>query len=258
MPGGTGASERDEHPAGGWLRPCVTVRERSGCSGWFWSCWSSRESGRRARSPRDRPLTLADDFQSGPGAVWRLQRVLADALKSVPDPAGQDRNVLQITLRTGDMAESGGVAERAELVRGQPPPPPDRHRRLVQLPAVRPDRLSGGRPAPRPRAVEAGLRRLRGRPQPGHRQPLPERGLLDHHPRGRQARRALRGEGRHPRALEPARLPPQADAHARRLPSGVAQRPPGRRPQGLRWGTRTISTASTSRSVSIATPSPSR
>ena len=69
-----------------------------------------------ARSVAEGPtVTLADDFQSGPGSVWRLQRVLADALKSVPDPAGQDRNVLPITLRTGDMAESGGVAERAEL-----------------------------------------------------------------------------------------------------------------------------------------------
>src|SRR5262245_35020977 len=56
-----------------------------------------------ARSVADGPtLTLADDFQTGAGSVWRLQRVRADALRSVPDPAGQDRNVLAITLRTGD------------------------------------------------------------------------------------------------------------------------------------------------------------
>ena len=69
-----------------------------------------------ARSVADGPtLTLADDFPSGPGSVWQLQRIKSDGLKSVPDPAGQDRNVLAITLRTGDMAESGGVGERAEL-----------------------------------------------------------------------------------------------------------------------------------------------
>ena len=69
-----------------------------------------------ARSVADGPmLTLGDDFQTGPGSVWQLQRVRADGLKSVPDPAGQDRNVLAITLRTGDMADSGGVSERAEL-----------------------------------------------------------------------------------------------------------------------------------------------
>jgi hypothetical protein len=69
-----------------------------------------------ARSVADGPtLTLADDFPSGPGSVWQLQRIKSDGLKSVPDPAGQDRSVLAITLRTGDMAESGGVGERAEL-----------------------------------------------------------------------------------------------------------------------------------------------
>lgn len=61
------------------------------------------------------PLALADDFQAGPGPIWRLQRIRADALKAVPDPAGKDRNVLAITLRTGAMADSGGESERAEL-----------------------------------------------------------------------------------------------------------------------------------------------
>src|SRR5262245_27205609 len=69
-----------------------------------------------SRSVADGPtLTLADDFQNGAGSAGRRQRVRADAPRSVPDPAGQDRNVLAITLRTGDMAVSGGVSERAEL-----------------------------------------------------------------------------------------------------------------------------------------------
>jgi hypothetical protein len=61
------------------------------------------------------PLSLADDFQNGPGPVWQLRRIKSDGLKSVPDPTGEDRKVMEVTLRTGDMAEAGGVGERAEL-----------------------------------------------------------------------------------------------------------------------------------------------
>ena len=60
-------------------------------------------------------MSLADDFPSGPGPIWRLQRIRPDALTSVPDPTGADRKVLAITLRTGDMADGGGTSERAEL-----------------------------------------------------------------------------------------------------------------------------------------------
>ena len=61
------------------------------------------------------PISLADDFRGTVGAIWRLQRVRADALTVVPDPTGPTRDVLAITLRAGDMADSGGVTERAEL-----------------------------------------------------------------------------------------------------------------------------------------------
>ena len=60
-------------------------------------------------------ISIGDDFRSGVGPIWRLQRVRADALTAVPDPTGLDRNVLAITLRAGDMADSGGITERAEL-----------------------------------------------------------------------------------------------------------------------------------------------
>ena len=67
-----------------------------------------------ARSIAEGPtLTLADDFENGPGPVWQLQRIKSDGLRPVRDPAGLDRNVLEITLRTGDKAE--GIGERAEL-----------------------------------------------------------------------------------------------------------------------------------------------
>ena len=71
-----------------------------------------------ARSVADGPgpaISLADDFRGTVGPIWRLQRVRADALTVVPDPAGLDREVLAITLRSGDMADSGGTTERAEL-----------------------------------------------------------------------------------------------------------------------------------------------
>jgi hypothetical protein len=62
-----------------------------------------------------RPISIADDFQGGVGAIWRLQRIRPDAIATVRDPAGLDRDVVAITLRSGDMADSGGVSERAEL-----------------------------------------------------------------------------------------------------------------------------------------------
>lgn len=71
-----------------------------------------------ARAAADGPAStvpLADDFRTGPGPIWRLQRVRADALTSVPDPTGSDWSVLAITLRAGDMADGGGTSERAEL-----------------------------------------------------------------------------------------------------------------------------------------------
>ena len=68
-----------------------------------------------AGSGADAPISLADDFRGTVGAIWRLQRVRADALTVVPDPTGPTRDVLAITLRAGDMADSGGVTERAEL-----------------------------------------------------------------------------------------------------------------------------------------------
>ena len=60
-------------------------------------------------------VSLADDFRGGVSPIWRLQRVRADALTVVRDPTGVDRDVLAITLRSGDMADSGGITERAEL-----------------------------------------------------------------------------------------------------------------------------------------------
>jgi Polysaccharide lyase len=60
-------------------------------------------------------ISLADDFRGGVGPIWRLQRVRADALTVVRDPTGLDRDVLAITLRSGDLADSGGTTERAEL-----------------------------------------------------------------------------------------------------------------------------------------------
>jgi Polysaccharide lyase len=70
------------------------------------------------RSVADGPapmVSLADDFRGTVGPIWRLQRIRADALTVVPDPTGVDRDVLAITLRSGDMADSGGTTDRAEL-----------------------------------------------------------------------------------------------------------------------------------------------
>jgi Polysaccharide lyase len=70
------------------------------------------------RSVADGPgltIPIADDFRGGVGPIWRLQRIRADALTVVPDPTGLDRNALAITLRAGDLADSGGISERAEL-----------------------------------------------------------------------------------------------------------------------------------------------
>jgi hypothetical protein len=71
-----------------------------------------------ARSGADKPappLSLADDFRGAVGPVWQLQRIRPDAITVVRDPTGSDRDVLAITLRAGDMADSAGTTERAEL-----------------------------------------------------------------------------------------------------------------------------------------------
>lgn len=71
-----------------------------------------------ARSEADRPappISLADDFRGAVGPVWQLQRIRPDAITVVRDPAGLDREVVAITLRSGDMADSAGASERAEL-----------------------------------------------------------------------------------------------------------------------------------------------
>jgi hypothetical protein len=71
-----------------------------------------------ARSGADNPvppLSLADDFRGAVGPIWQLQRIRKDAITVVRDPTGLDRDVVAITLRSGDMADSGGVSERAEL-----------------------------------------------------------------------------------------------------------------------------------------------
>ena len=62
-----------------------------------------------------RPISIADDFQGGVGAIWRLQRIRPDAIATVRDPTGLHRDVVAITLRSGDIADSGGATERAEL-----------------------------------------------------------------------------------------------------------------------------------------------
>jgi Polysaccharide lyase len=62
-----------------------------------------------------RTVSLADDFRGAVGSIWRLQRIRKDAITVVRDPAGQDRDVVAITLRSGDMADSTGTSERAEL-----------------------------------------------------------------------------------------------------------------------------------------------
>jgi hypothetical protein len=64
---------------------------------------------------RSRTISIADDFRGAVGPIWRLQRVRKDALTVVPDPTGLDRDVLAITLRAGDLADSAGTTERAEL-----------------------------------------------------------------------------------------------------------------------------------------------
>jgi hypothetical protein len=68
-----------------------------------------------AADERGATISLADDFRGGVGPIWRLQRIRADSLTVVPDPAGVDRSALAIALRSGDMADSGGTTERAEL-----------------------------------------------------------------------------------------------------------------------------------------------
>ncbi len=62
-----------------------------------------------------RPISIADDFQGGVGPIWRLQRIRPDAIATVRDPTGLPRDVVAITLRSGDIADNGGVTERAEL-----------------------------------------------------------------------------------------------------------------------------------------------
>jgi hypothetical protein len=61
------------------------------------------------------PISLADDFRGAVGPVWQLQRIRPEAITVVRDPTGLDRDVVAITLRSGDMADSAGVSERAEL-----------------------------------------------------------------------------------------------------------------------------------------------
>jgi hypothetical protein len=61
------------------------------------------------------PISLADDFRGAVGPVWQLQRIRPDAITVVRDPTGLDRDVVAITLRSGDMADATGVSERAEL-----------------------------------------------------------------------------------------------------------------------------------------------
>jgi len=62
-----------------------------------------------ARSVAEGPtLTLADDFQSGPGSVWRLQRVRADALKSVVDKHGVN---LMATICASDKATLSSLVD---------------------------------------------------------------------------------------------------------------------------------------------------
>ena len=61
------------------------------------------------------PISLADDFRGVVGPIWQLQRIRPDAVTVVRDPTGVDRDVLTITLRAGDMADSAGTTERAEL-----------------------------------------------------------------------------------------------------------------------------------------------
>ena len=62
-----------------------------------------------------RPISIADDFQGGVGPIWRLQRIRPDAIATVRDPTGLPRDVVAITLRSGDLADDGGATERAEL-----------------------------------------------------------------------------------------------------------------------------------------------
>ena len=64
---------------------------------------------------RGATISIADDFRGAVGPIWRLQRVRKDALTVVRDPTRLDRDVLAITLRSGDLADSGGTTERAEL-----------------------------------------------------------------------------------------------------------------------------------------------
>lgn len=72
-------------------------------------------AGGSAADEQGTRIFLADDFHDGPGPIWRLQRIRADALTVVPDPSGAERSVLKIRLRSGDMADSAGTTDRAEL-----------------------------------------------------------------------------------------------------------------------------------------------
>ena len=191
-------------------------------------CSSWPEPGRPAQSPTDPAgRSPSRTTSGGVGPIWRLQRIRPDALAVVPDPTGLDREVVAITLRSGDMADQrrhDGARRAIEADHLHLPTGTDVwYGFSLYVPWTSRLWTAGSS-----WAVETGLRRLHGRPQPGHRQPLPERGVLDHHPGRRSARRALRGEGRHPRALESSRLPREPHAQSGRLPAGVVQRAAGR------------------------------
>jgi Polysaccharide lyase len=64
---------------------------------------------------RGATISIADDFRGAVGPIWRLQRIRKDAIAVVRDPTGLDRDVLAITLRSGDMADGARTTERAEL-----------------------------------------------------------------------------------------------------------------------------------------------